>query len=108
MINATHHHEKWFYGLLVILSFVLYGNTLSNKYSLDDRIIVTENPYVPKGFAGIYDIFDNFYVQTKDLAFDRRPVAVSTFAIEYQFFGANPHISHLINILLYALLMVVI
>jgi Flp pilus assembly protein TadD len=109
MINATkHHHEKWFYGLLVILSFVLYGNTLSNKYSLDDRIIVTENPYVPKGFAGIYDIFDNFYVQTKDLAFDRRPVAVSTFAIEYQFFGANPHISHLINILLYALLMVVL
>ncbi|MEA3444845.1 MAG: tetratricopeptide repeat protein, partial [Bacteroidota bacterium] len=32
-----------------------------------------------------------------------RPLSLITFAVEYELFGENPHISHFINILLYAL-----
>ena len=32
-----------------------------------------------------------------------RPLSIATFALEYQFFGQNPHISHLNNILLFIL-----
>ncbi|MEZ5054780.1 MAG: hypothetical protein R2807_08505 [Chitinophagales bacterium] len=107
-ITQRPNFEKWFYFILILLAFVLYGNTIFNEYSLDDRLIVTENPYVQNGLAGIDDIFKSNYFQSKDVTLDKRPVTVSTFAIEYQFFGANPHVSHFINVLLYALLLIVL
>lgn len=107
-ITQRPNFEKWFYFILILLAFVLYGNTIFNEYSLDDRLIVTENSYVQNGLAGIDDIFKSNYFQSKDVTLDKRPVSVSTFAIEYQFFGANPHVSHFINVLLYALLLIVL
>ncbi|MEZ5026228.1 MAG: tetratricopeptide repeat protein [Chitinophagales bacterium] len=100
--------DRLFYCLLLLLSFVLYGNTIFNNYSLDDRIVITENSAVQQGFNGLYDIFNNHYVETKELTFDRRPIAVSTFAIEHQFFGNNPHISHFINVLLYGIYLILL
>ncbi|MEO1436795.1 MAG: tetratricopeptide repeat protein [Bacteroidota bacterium] len=106
----------WFYSVrtwkLIILafSFVLYGNTLFNGYAQDDAIVITDNAFTKQGLAGwgkilSEDTFVGFFGVKKDLVSGGRyrPFSLLTFALEYQLFGANPFVSHLINILLYAL-----
>ena len=88
-----------------VLSFILYGNTIPNDYSFDD-VYVTNNLEVKQGFHAIPKIFTslyaNMYEDGKPLTFGYRPVVKASYAIEYGLFGANPHMSHLINVLLYA------
>jgi tetratricopeptide (TPR) repeat protein len=100
--------QRWIYLLLVLLSFVLYGNSIRNDYCLDDNFVVTENPYVREGFSGILDILNKPYAKIGSSTLDFRPIVLVTFAIEYQFVKDNPHVSHFINILLYALCLVLI
>ncbi len=93
--------------IITILCFVFYGNTIPNRYALDDGIVITENKFTKNGLAGLPDIFkhDFYYgcfgpVNYNISAGGRyRPLPMATYAIEYQFFGENPHISHFINIL---------
>lgn len=86
--------------ILIIFTFILYGNTLWNKYSLDDDLVIYKNPTVQKGIKGIPEIFTTFYSEGKQ-KYEYRPIVKTTFAIEYEVFGENPFISHLINVLLY-------
>ena len=95
---------------IIIISITLYGNTYYNNYALDDLITIQQNSFTHQGFKGIHDILTNDYFtgafgkDIKHLPGARyRPLSVITFAIEYQYFGMNPHVSHLINILLYTL-----
>lgn len=94
-----------------LICFILYGNTLGHKYALDDAIVITKNEFVKDGFGGIKSIlsgdsFLGFFGQKKDLVAGGRyrPLSLVTFAVEYQLFGETPWISHLVNILLYALI----
>ncbi len=102
--------------ILFAVSFLLYINTVSNQYALDDEVVVT-NAQVEKGFSGLgeiftSDIFSSYYAQNnaeQQLSGGRyRPLSVATFAIEYAIFGNNPAPRHFINVLLYALLSVLI
>ncbi len=102
-------------AILVLMSFILYGQSMSYEYVLDDKMVVTENAYTLEGFAGIADIFahDSFkgyldkigYGNNRDLVAGSRyrPLSLATFAIETAIFGQKPAISHFFNILLYAL-----
>ncbi len=98
------------YIIILLFTFLLYGNTLTNQYALDDSIVILDNQFTKEGFAGIKDILKNdtftgfFGIQKNLVAGGRyRPLSLVTFAIEYEIFGKNPFIGHLINILLYAL-----
>ncbi|HTL81518.1 MAG TPA: tetratricopeptide repeat protein [Bacteroidia bacterium] len=82
--------------IIVIIGALFYVNTYKNYYALDDDIIMKENMYVQKGFAGIGDILSNdayksYYESMgvdQQLAGGRyRPLSVITFAIEQQLFG---------------------
>jgi len=97
--------------ILVLLAIGLNVNTLFHEYVLDDSVVLTDNKYVEKGIKGIPEIVSQSYfkgyAKLENLEFSRgryRPFALVIFALEYQFFGANPMVSHLINILLFALL----
>lgn len=97
-----------YYLLIVVFSFVLYGNTISNRYSVDDFYVTSNNPLIQQGIKAIPAIFSSFYITINaeeggQHNYGYRPIAKSTFAIERQIFGENPHMSHFINILLYAL-----
>lgn len=99
--------QKWIYFLLIVLSFVLYGNSVYNDYAIDDEYVTSG--YVQKGIAGIPEILTNRYgVKKAKIVLDYRPVALISYALEYQFFGKSPHTSHLINIILYAICLIVI
>ena len=98
------------YIVIILASFMLYGNTISHGYVLDDSIVITQNNYTQKGIAGIPEILSNdsftgwHGLKKNVIAGGRyRPLSLVSFAIEYQFFGANPHVSHFLNILFYAL-----
>jgi protein O-mannosyl-transferase len=97
---------RWRAGVFFLLvAFVLYGNTISNKYSMDDEYVTYKNEQVMKGFSGMKEIFTSRYTEGAGAKFSYgyRPVVKATYAIENQFFGQNPHISHFINVLLYAI-----
>ncbi len=96
--------------ILFLLSILLYLPSLGFDHVLDDTIVITDNDYTKKGFAGIKDIFSTdsfqgyFGEQKKMLEGGRyRPLSIVTFAIEYQFFGLSAKAGHFNNILLYAL-----
>ncbi len=96
--------------LLICVVFISYGASLMNGYALDDFIVLVKNNFVQSGFAGIGNILskDTFAgmtdVNAMVLSGGRyRPLSLVTFAIEHQLFGNVPFLSHLINLLLYAL-----
>ncbi len=89
-------------GIIVLFTFILYGNTIKNKYSLDDDFVTYNNTTIQKGIKAIPEIFTSLYTARESLTYGYRPVVKASYAIEYELFGQNPHISHLINILIYA------
>jgi protein O-mannosyl-transferase len=100
--------DLWFKVILFVFAFVLYGNTLKNGYSLDDLYVTYNNPVVKQGIKAIPHIFTSLYININaeeggTMNFGYRPVAKAMFAVEHEFFGNDPMPSHLINILLYGL-----
>jgi len=95
--------------LLFLIAFVLYGNTLTNRFALDDVIVITGNQYTQKGVAGIADImthdaFVGAYGEALNLSGGRyRPLSIVMFAIEYEIWGINPAVNHFFSVLFYAL-----
>ena len=86
------------YFVIMLGSILLYANTFSYEYALDDEIVISKNEYVLRGVAGMKDIFskdlfDSFYKQmntTAQLAGGRyRPLSVASFAIEQEFIGTR-------------------
>ncbi len=96
--------------ILFLLPFALYISSLDFEYVLDDKMVIVDNQYTKKGFAGIKEIFttesfQGYFGEQKNLLEGGRyrPLSIATFAVEYQFFGLNPKVGHLVNILFYAL-----
>jgi protein O-mannosyl-transferase len=87
----------------LILCFLLYGNTIPNKYSIDDDLVTANNEMVKKGVSGIPKIFTTLYQNMDNFKYEYRPIVKLSYALEFEIFGSNPGISHFINILLYFL-----
>ena len=101
---------KLAFAILFGLAVLCYANTIFNGYAMDDSVTYKDNNFVKKGFAGIGDILSNdtfigkFGQKANILSGSRyRPLSVITFAIEYQFFGLTPGVSHFVNMVLYGL-----
>ena len=96
---------------LLVFGLVLYGNTIFNKYAIDDNLVVS-NELVEKGLKAIPEIFSTHYFSQEgnvgSSSADYRPVVKATFALEHQLWGKKPGRSHLINILLYVALSVLL
>ena len=86
---------------LTILIFGIYGNTIPNRFALDDDMVTQNNPVVKKGIKGIPEILKTRYATFPKQNYEYRPVVKITYAIEHSLFKGNPHVSHFINILLY-------
>ena len=98
--EKVYKSNRWFnkkiISLLVILTitFVCFLPTLNNKFlNWDDDIHLTENPSVRS--------FDIKNIFTSDINGTYIPLTVLSFAIEHYFFGYNPFVYHLNNLLLH-------
>ena len=88
---------------MVLIGFTIYFNSFSNKYALDDDIVMRLNDYVQEGFAGIgkimtTDSYDSFFKSmgsSGELSGGRyRPLSIFTFAVEQQLFGETSRHPH--------------
>ncbi len=104
--------EKWAVWVIFALAFLLYANTLSHDFVMDDAIVITDNVFTTQGINGIpgllkHDTFYGFFEDEEkaDLVAGGRyrPFTPVMFAVEYELFGPNPFPGHLINVLLYAI-----
>ena len=114
------------YLLIIITTFIIYGNGINNEYSLDDNIIVDKyDSIVERGLKAIPRIFKSRYANDKEQSYDYRPITTVSFAVEKQFFRkltpfqtkkekqrkdklTQANISHFINVLLYAITCILI
>jgi len=90
--------------LLALVAFLLYANGIGHGYLLDDSAAVTDNNYVHLGIQGIPKLLttDFWHFSAVRLGY-YRPLPLITYAIEYQFFGLSPHLSHFNNVLLFSI-----
>lgn len=96
---------NWYFVLFFFLwALILYGNTILNKYAVDDEF-VTHNEVVKKGVKAIPEIFTSYYFSQKGnvstQVSDYRPIVKTTFAIEYSLYGEKPGVNHGVNLLIY-------
>ena len=97
--------------ILMVLSILLYVNTLGHQFALDDAIVITDNMHVQKGWAGLADIFNNdtfhgFFKTDKQGLVEGgryRPFTLAMFAVELSIFGKAAFWGHLFNVLWYGL-----
>ena len=116
-VNLLNISNKAFYGIFIVLAFVIYGNGINNEYSLDDDLVVFNNQKVEQGISSIYDIFTT-RSQKANKNTIYRPLPIASFAIEKQLFSELPryqtkkekkqndkitqaNISHFINLIFY-------
>ncbi|WP_256009604.1 tetratricopeptide repeat protein [Desertivirga xinjiangensis] len=95
--------------LLLLIGFLVYANTLSNGFNLDDTYYTAGNALTADGFSSISRIFSEptFY-NGVDAGFDYRPVAAASFAIQHGIFGDMPFVSHFINLVIYLLTVIIL
>ena len=113
---------------LFAFAFLLYTNTLAHKYTQDDAIVIYQNMFVEEGISGIpgllqYDTFYGFFKEEGKAALVSggryRPFTPIMFAIEWEIYklfageeanikNIKPFIGHFINVLLFALLVVLV
>lgn len=103
MEKPLESQKRKIYVIIFAIAFLFYGNTLWNGYSMDDELVIENHQLVSKGISAIPKIFTSRYAVNDNQSYEYRPITVTSFAIEHQFFGSKPAASHFINILLYAL-----
>jgi tetratricopeptide (TPR) repeat protein len=98
--------NRLYIGLIIAaLGFLLYANTLSHQYVLDDYSLIKENFQTKKGTAALKEIFTSGYRTGYFAAGDDvyRPLSKAMFAIEWHLSPDKPALSHWVNVLLYSL-----
>lgn len=105
IIQRIESLPNWGHLLLIGgLAFLLYSNTLSHGYALDDTIVIVENSKVKDGFVDLGLYFQKARSQMLEDQYGYRPIALMSFALDIELFGKGAYGGHLMNTLYFALL----
>lgn len=91
--------------ICVVLSFLIYANTIGHDYTVDDATVISKNEITKRGVSALGEIFTTPY---RAGFWDRdeglyRPLSVAMFAIEYELWPEDPMPGHIMNIILFML-----
>jgi tetratricopeptide (TPR) repeat protein len=92
--------------IIAVFAFLLYAQSISFGYTLDDTTISKENKLVTQGFHGIPKLLTTDYwygFDNKVRGPVYRPIPLVAMAVQWHFFRDKPNMYHLLNVLLYAL-----
>ena len=91
--------------VIAIFGFLIYSNTLSHDYALDDFSAIKENFVTKQGVEGIPTIMTTSYRYGYWLSNGTlyRPLSLVMFAMEWQMAPDSPGLSHFVNVFLYAM-----
>jgi tetratricopeptide (TPR) repeat protein len=106
--SSFNTHQIWIAVWFLALTFVLYGHSLNHEYNIDDDYVIEKHELAQQGIKAIPDIFSTRYHTERDLQFGYRPLTIAVYAIEYQIFGENLNVFHLMNLLWYVALLFVL
>jgi tetratricopeptide (TPR) repeat protein len=109
-ISATSVSKKIKAILAIIIAafaFVLYAQSISHDYTLDDHKVIDQNIVTTRGIAGISTILKTDYWYGSGHNELRgpiyRPTSLIIFALVWEGWPDNTHVYHFINVLLYAI-----
>ncbi len=95
-------------GIIVVFTFLLYGNIIKNYYNLDDNYINSEKSELHQGVSVIPWILGSRYATAGEKSYGYRPITRISFAMEYSLFRlfgipskVDPYVSHFFNLLYY-------
>src|SRR5262249_25524162 len=88
-------------ALLLGVTFLIYGNSLFNSFTMDDELYILRNPQVTH-----HSILLLFHPNSASNVF--RPVTFSTLALNWLAAGYKPFGYHLLNLLLHAVVVVLL
>lgn len=94
--------------ILIVLTFIVYGNSIQNGYSLDDHLVNEQNELTQHGIKNFKEIFTSYSFKEKNYNYEYRPVMILSFALEYAVFGVKPHTSHFISVVLFSIFVVLL
>lgn len=101
----SHKKLEWILaGVLVLVVWIQFSNTLGHGYAWDDTISITENPRVLKGLAGVPE---HFQFRDREILADfngYRPIAFTSLSLDIELFGLNPQAGHTMQLLYYSLM----
>jgi hypothetical protein len=94
---------KKYYIVLGIIVFLVFGNTLSNGYNMDDNLVTQHHRLTSKesdsSFLSIFT--EPYYKDDMGYSYGYRPLVTLSFAIEHQLFDESAKVSHFFNLLIY-------
>lgn len=103
--------KLWIKIVLIVVVLIMYGNSVNYEFTIDDNLFYLKHSSVQKGIPGIPETFAygslEKYNGMQGLQ-PYRPVTLSSFAIQKQLFDKDPAKAHLVNVLLYVLLVLVL
>jgi len=102
MKNIVNHKVLYTFLGLIVVSLLIFHNSLSNGYNMDDSLVLTNNHLIDDG--NILSVFTEHSYQSNEYNFAYRPFTILSFYIENLIFGKSPFVSHSINLALYSIL----
>jgi tetratricopeptide (TPR) repeat protein len=104
VLNEPFFSTKRLFWIVGLVAFLVFANSISNGYNLDDELVTQNHPLTSRGLEAIGDIFTSpYYSDEMGYAYGYRPMVHLSFAIEHQFFGEKASVSHFFNVILFAL-----
>jgi len=82
---------------ILVITIIVFLPAINNDFvNLDDNLLVTENKIITSlSLTNIKNLFTSFQVSLY------HPLVFLSYAIEYKFFGLNPQVYHITNIILH-------
>lgn len=90
-------------GLIVLLGFVIYANSLDGEFLWDDYHLVKNNTYI-RDWSSVLNIFTQHVGAGASRMYHfYRPVQIFSYALDYSLWGSNVIGYHLTNVILHIL-----
>jgi len=101
-VNAPSTAQRTWLALVIVAAAAVlaFAPCLRNSYTnYDDFFLIVDNPLTRDlSWRGLARIFGDF---GRDVSY--LPLTLASFAVERRFFGTDPAVTHLVNVLLHAL-----
>ena len=95
-------------GLVVLVSLIVYSNSLSNGFVFDDFGVIVENKYIKHPGQYLSSLFNQSYFKIAGLEASYRPVSSLSYFLIYTIAGLDPFFYHLASLILHTINVVLV
>src|SRR3989344_5308447 len=93
--------SKLIFALIVVLSFILFGNGINGDFVFDDRSVVVDH-LLMEDSVGVFKAFLYSYHYDRPQSGLYRPLTTVSYILNWNIFPGQPQGFHLVNIFLHA------